>query len=77
VATFKEIAESLDAALRDLQTKKSALDAANVEASKANDSYMSAISVAQNLKQQLTSSLEPVLPDHYTSNVKVMTPRSA
>ena len=72
MSTFKEISDSLSAALENVKLKKSLLDVANAKASQASSEYQNAMSKAQSLKQQLTESLDSVLPP--SNYAKVMSP---
>jgi len=74
MATFKEVSDSLSTALQDLNNKKVALDEANTAANKAQNDYNDAMNKAQSLRQQLTDSLEDVMPP-MPDNVRVGTPR--
>ena len=68
--TFKEISAALDAALLDLEAKKKSLDKANAAANKALTDYRDAMAQAQELRLQLTSALEQVMPP-MPDNVRV------
>lgn len=74
--TFSEISSILDSALQDLSVKKLGLDSATKAAIQAQQDYDNAMAKAQSLRQQLTSSLEEVMPP-IQSNVRINRPSAA
>ena len=73
--TFKEISDSLSLALEDIQRKKAIAETANNAAIKASGEYNNAVSAAQELREQLTGSLNSQL-GATNDNVRVMTPKA-
>lgn len=66
---FKGISDTLSTVLADIASKKKALDDANAIASKAAADYHESMKKAQTLRQNLTDSLDSVLPP--VNNLKV------
>ncbi len=68
--TFQETSAALDVALKELESKKKALDAASAKINQAQADYASAMAKAQDLRMQLVNALEQVMPPMPT-NVRV------
>lgn len=60
--TFSEISSQLDAALKDVASKKLAFDEITKKVQSASDEYQDSLNKAIGLRKQLTDTLAEVLP---------------
>jgi hypothetical protein len=60
--TFSEISSQLDAALKDVASKKLAFDEITKKVQSASNEYQDSLNKAITLRKQLTDSLAEVLP---------------
>ena len=62
MATFSEISSQLDAALKDVASKKLAFDEITKKVQSASNEYQDSLNKAITLRKQLTDTLAEVLP---------------